>query len=65
MSIQLRFILTYISIVFVFIILLFLSGFLIFFSITWDADFVRKLYSHSYEYKLLTPEEENASSHGS
>src|SRR6478735_4443843 len=60
MSIQLRFILTYISIVFVFIILLFLSGFLIFFSITGDADFVRKLYSHSYEYKLLTPEEENA-----
>ncbi len=45
---------------FVFIILLFLSGFLIFFSITGDADFVRKLYSHSYEYKLLTPEEENA-----
>src|SRR6478609_6460725 len=60
MSIQLRFVLTYISIVFVFIILLFLSGFLIFFSITGDADFVRKLYSHSYEYKLLTPEEENA-----
>ena len=54
MSIQLRFILAYISIVFVFIILLFLSGFLIFFSITGDADFVRKLYSHSYEYKLLS-----------
>lgn len=49
----------YISIVFVFIILFFLLGFFIFFFIIGDVDFVRKLYSYFYEYKLLMSEEEN------
>lgn len=44
--------------VLVFVLLLLLFGFLVFFSITGDANFLQKTYSNAYVYKLLTPEEE-------
>ncbi|MEC0668528.1 hypothetical protein P8864_22085 [Priestia flexa] len=58
MSLKLRFLLTYLSMVLVFVLLLLLFGFLVFFSITGDANFLQKTYSNAYVYKLLTPEEE-------
>ncbi|MDQ0417791.1 signal transduction histidine kinase [Croceifilum oryzae] len=59
MSIKMRFLLSYVGVIFFSIILLLIAGFLIIFAITGDAKSIESLYKKTYVQKPLTTEEES------
>ncbi|SDZ32179.1 cell wall metabolism sensor histidine kinase WalK [Thermoactinomyces sp. DSM 45892] len=59
MSIKMRFLLSYVGVIFFSIILLLTAGFLIIFAITGDAKSIESLYKKTYVQKPLTTEEES------